>query len=320
MVRSILFILFFIISLLGISLTFLASLAPLKEGIGTENLPYLLSLSAIFLVIMMCWWLIYRRTTSYHVQTISRFCMLFAFIPFALVLFMMASVVYKNVAGKQQSGAAKIDQYRETFINWPGFAYPVGLQITIVLQAPYAKGNYAGFYPPLVWMGPEAIDIASKSAVYEVYFGPSAGIKINGRLLSVLKGIVLSKEKQPSLIISAQESTLTFNLYPGVIEYLESPNNFCTYSGTSAAKDIYSNWPRPDTQSIDKQLSAIWFYAGNIDVMLSAPLTAAMRQFSKLENNPQLWANIHTQFNDDSLLKMGFHPCTLANRTHCFCK
>ncbi|RDI48086.1 hypothetical protein [Aquicella lusitana] len=319
MPRTILISILFIVSVLFAVGAALMSLALGKEGYDFQSIPTLLIFSLILLLIMIFWFYISRKTADQSVRMMAWSALLLVCIPFILIIFIIGTFFYGDWLGRYQSTQTSISHYQESFIRWAGFSYPTGLRVEISLSTPFADDTRqtTGFSPPMIWMGPPVPSTAPAKLYFSLQRG-SLQMAASQPSLAVLKAVSFSKENQPKPQLSAGNAQVVFYLYPGVIEYLENENAFCTYSAGKG--DIYSSGKLPDHDALGSQLNSIWFYAGRTEVDLSAQMTHVLQQSSQLENNPALWINMHRQFSDEQLLQKGYHSCVLSQRTHCFCR
>lgn len=320
MINKLLSTFLFIISVIVSYAMLLLAIVSGKEGIGIEDIWRFIFFTAILLLIIIVWILISRLTLSSYVKALGYVCIAMICFPLIILILIDVFIITTELQGKYYSNKAEISRYQDSLIQWRGFSYPIGLRLEIDMPTPFAVNvkRFAGFYPPVIWMGP-AIEPTSRKNLFFTSFNWAIQITDQLPTYAFLKGVVFNKIKQPqSNIVQEGQSKIIFNLYPSVIEYLESENAFCTYA--NKATDIYANSLPPNNYASGGQLNAMWFYAGKNYVDLSDTLTHALQQSSQLENNPTLWMNMHKQFEDNNLLNIGYHQCVIQSRTHCFCR
>lgn len=320
MIKNLLHTFLFILSVVVSYGMLLVTVALGKEGVGIEDIWRLIFITATLVFIVIVWILISRITLSSYVKALSYTCIAIIIFPLIILILLDVYIIKTDLQGKYYSNKAVISHYQESLIKWPGFLYPVGIQMIIEMPTPFAVNakRYAGFYPPVIWMGP-AVESISRKILFFTSFDWALQISDKLPTYAFLKGVVFNKIKQPqSNIVQDGQSKIIFNLYPSAIEYLESENAFCTYAERS--NDIYANRLAADNYASGSQLNAMWFYAGKNDVDLSNILTNALQQASQLANNPMLWINMHKQFEDNNLINIGYHQCVIQSRTHCFCR
>lgn len=323
MFKKCLFAVFFIISIMTAF-----ALLVLDGLLGTEGNRFedLWSYSGIFLIltlIIIVWFLIARKTAATYVKMLSYICIILTFISWFMTLLFIGKIIKNEIQSRYYTKHASITHYQESWIQWPGFSYPVGLKMEIDLPTPFIpdKKYDAGFYSPLIWMGPR-IDLTVVKNNYYKTLNWQWALQTgdNSSSVAILKEVVFnSLNKSNNIDTQGENSKIIFCIYPGIIEYLNSEKAFCTF--TNASSDIWTHRDAPTIYTSGGQLNAMWFeYNGQFLVDLSDPLSSVLQRSSHLENNPALWINMHKQFDDNNLLKLGYHQCELDTRTHCFCK
>lgn len=317
MFRIILATLLLIISFSVSFFSLIYSIALSKEGLSMPEAIHLAEYVGFILTAMGCWYITTRLTTIKYIRNISYIFIGLALIPLSILSLIISVIFTTYYMGKIQSTKTIITHYHESFIEWPEFSYPIGLHIEIDLPAALAvtRKQYAGFYAPLIWMGP-AITENARMDQYFLSFGHRISINEQTPTLSILSASSYIKQPKP-FITKHGDSKIVFDLYPGMIEYIIDKNSFCTLSAQPL--DSYSQG-MPEAFAIGTELNAIWFYVGATNVDLSAQITKALHQQSQLQNNQPLWINMQQQFSDDNLLRAGYHSCTIHQHKHCFCK
>lgn len=306
--KQIVFILvLFIISIAATYFACLPQLNLMNEGMDLSDLKIVLPCILVFIGVIALWIWLWRRYSSTWIKLLGLIVILQAALPLLLSIWVTGILLWQNERGKQQSANARITHYSDSFITWPGFSEPVGLHITINLPSPFAKeGSYAGFYSPVIWMGP-ALNAETRRHLFFNFPRTIPGNK-ETELLTLQR--VLSA-KQPLLFVSATTSKLVFDLYVSEINYFQSQKAFCT--------DDTSSLHIQPTVALDTHPHGMWFYVGATHVDLSDQLNQVL-QHSVLVNQLNRWENMHDQFSDEHLLQKGYKFCELNSRKHCFCK
>lgn len=297
-------VLLFIISLIGIFFTFIFAVATGKEGFYFSDLGNLAIIVSVYSIIIITWIFLSRRYRNPLVSTFAFAVILLSFFPLSLSLYTSISLFVKDKQTKKIAAEATVTSYQDNFIQWPGFQYPVGLQVEIGLIAPYVLQKNAGFYYPLLWMGPGLSADARKWYT----FASSDNVTIGDKLLPYLSR-PNDRRENSNVLQAGQKVTLKYDLLPGVISLYEDSNHFCISPDRSDDRFVYSE---------GSQLNGTYFYG---DADFSEPLLKQIRQHSKLENNPELWKAMHQQFTAENLMKIGYSQCQIRDRKeNCFCR
>lgn len=139
MLRNIMFLLLFIVSIIITLGACIFVIAMSKEGTDIGQIVQLTIVTVILFSIIFAWYFISRRADSEFIQTLGYLCIIFIIMPLFFILWLMENIIQVHMQGKYQSQHATITQYRESFIYWPKFNYPVGLHIEISMSAAFAK-------------------------------------------------------------------------------------------------------------------------------------------------------------------------------------
>lgn len=300
-------IVFFFITLAATFVGFIISIATAKEGIAWSDMWIYGAIVLTFFILIAIWIWIFRKFSSLFFKILAGFGIFFISFPLIIVLLTGGIFIYEGVQGKLYRGSVAVNDYKETFITWPSLPNPVGVHIELEVPSQSLPNRKARYTPPMIWMGPQ------RSVPYDPYYYIyNANVKDQPVVLSQ---VFLNKQK-PNLgpeVFSLGESTkIIVDLYPGIITYIESPEAFCTQPELGKGRSTYANGTQLNSQMF-------WYY-GKEQVDASPFLTPLLQKNSRLQGNPELWTKIHQQFEDESLLKSGFHACTLQARQHCFCK
>jgi len=345
-----LFRIMLLISIICYSVLGLFVLIPFaKEGSSWGDMPLFAGVIGAALALALIWWLAVGRSLPK------------ALIGWAIVLppllahgATVTSLAMARFEGQRLANTARIENYREQPIVWPGFDGPVGLEVSLELR--HATGIDALILPPEIRMGP-ALDIAleylsasrtgGSGYLKNYYLDEPAGD------LTLLKAVLFQRvfenpgAKHPNykwtaaVGFSDSDSTaLTYFLLPGAVDYLPDRNQIClnsrSYGIVVCVKD-----QKPDTgcaspnhrratepvYSDGRVLSAIWMAAGAYDMTadLGAQFTAALRKHGGLQSNPADWRAIQKRLEPDSLVKAGYGLCPAGADSHtnyrtCYCK
>ncbi len=320
-----------------------------KEGSSWGDMPLFAGVIGAALGLGLIWWLAVGRSLPK------------ALIGWAILLppllahgATVTSLAMARFEGQRLANTARIENYREKPIIWPGFDGPIGLEVSMELRHP--TGIDALILPPEVRMGP-ALDIplddlsasrTSGSGYLKNYY-----LKEPAGDLTLLKAVLFQRvfenpgAKDPNynwtaaVEFSDSDSTaLTYFLLPGAVDYLPDRNRIClnsrSYGIVVCVKD-----QKPDTgcaspnhtraaepvYSDGHDLSAIWMAAGAYDMTadLSAQFTAILREHGGLQSAPAEWRAIQKRLEPDGLAKAGYELCPAGADSHtnfriCYCK
>lgn len=294
--------------LLSLCITFITAIVWVpfaKEGVDSSILIVLVVMSLVFSVQLFLWYLVYQKQKKHYVRILAVISLLMSSILLIITLCSLGYFIKTIYMNHHYENEASISRYQDSFIRWPGFTYPVGLQIEVDLPTPYLKNG--NFLAPIIWIGPPiTTEMIINSADWSVYSNHQFLVMLSGRY-----------ESRQIKVNDKQDTHISYTLFPGALRYVQGPNGFCTFS-----KIIDSYKHAPFAYAAGSELNASWYYYGTLlKVNLSDPLSKRLNQTSQLKNNIDLWIGMHHQFEDDQeLLNLGYHYCSIKGIQHCFCK
>ena len=321
----------------------------LKEGMSQEELPALLGGTVALLLLGLLWWLVCGRSLK-----LSILGWLVLALPTAIGLSQAGRLVAANLQGLRLASLARIEDYKETPIVWPGFDGPVGLTISFDLVHP--DDVSALILPPEIRMGPD-LDIP-RNELNSTRTGGSGYFKDNylDRTvgdLTLLKTVLFqhlyvndSVDQESEKWLSAYHfapggrTRLTFHLLPGTIDYLEGPNRLCLSSQSygirvcETGEDPKVGCASPNWHHVvdpiyaeGSDVSALWVAAGPADMVadLSPLLTSTLRAKSRLQGDPKGWTAMQKRVEPAGLAAAGYRLCPPGQGSHtafrtCFCR
>lgn len=347
--RSVGRIALFVVVLIAAALGLLFSFAFMKEGSSWSDLPILLGIIAAELVVAAIWWIAVGRSFGK-----ALFGWIFLALPIAVDGTIAAGLLYSKVMGPRLAAAAKIENFRQSLITWPGFDGPVGMQISFDLVHPH--GISALIRPPQIRMAPK-IEIPPDQLSY---VGPYGGGYFSSRKLNLqdiryalLKTVANQRlYKNPrstkpyrrwsfeTRFDLAGRTSLTYHLLPGAIESAYSTSYICLpariagvrmcKSGADEAAGCNDPQPVPvipPTYSTGSDLTALWPAFGSSDMVidLSHQLTEAMRNGTQLQADPGTWQAMQQRFEPAGLARAGYKLCPPGKNVHtstrtCYCR
>jgi hypothetical protein len=221
-----------------------------------------------------------------------------------VAMLIISIITFSATVVKADPKQVNIVSYKETFINWPGFEFPVGIKIELeVPKSSLPPAHIATYSQPAIWMGPENL----------APIGEINAFNLPG--FAILKPLQLN-DLDPKLEPNAASNRtflMTYYLYPGNLRYIESANAFCKSEGSNASILAYVIEP--------VRLHGTWYWHDpRKTINLTSQFSTMLQKQSTLARDPNLWVNMHSQFEDDKLLEAGYKACQLQADTHCFCK
>ena len=330
---------FLVICLLSVAALFLL-LPGAKEGFSFEDWPILAGVTAGLILAGVAWWFIAGRTLWP-----AAFGWAVLAVPIGANGIIAWSLFDAYLDGRRIAADSRIESFRETPIEWPGFDGPVGWKIDLTLRHP--SGLEGIVLPPELRFGPSVaiprdrlIAVLTDSASY---FAGSQG-KPRKHPLTLLKTVLFQRlypERYPARPFAADGTTvLRYHLFPGTVALLVSPSHVCLASHTAGipkcapgAKPESGCAPRnrrlvetPTYQS-GNDLTANWGAAGAYDMVvdLSRPLTDILRKNSRLQREPALWTAIQKRLEPSGLARAGYTMCPPGRDSHsafrtCYCR
>ena len=332
-----------IVGLIAIALIALAGMALqfpfMKEGASWEEIPFLAAGGLGLVAVGVAWW---WGGGKQLIWVLPAWVLL---APPALTALTVSWQFWQaRIDGQMATAEAQILDYRERFIEWPGFDGPVGLAVEIRVGLPnWAEGL---FYPPELRMGPAlyippdklAATVTSGSGYFkDGYIDPEVGE------LMLLKNVLFDQREPPGADHPRLEpggvAEVAFELYPGVIDLIDGPEKVCLGDAapglpacdpsqdprTGCIRKNYRRTPKPIYNN-GGDLSALWFVAGRhgLRIDLSAPLTRTLRERSGLQDNPDSWSEIQRRMTPTSLAEAGYSLCEPGPHSHsgfrvCYC-
>jgi hypothetical protein len=225
-------ILFFIAILLLSALAVLLLLLGMKEGISWSETPFYFAGAAGLILVGVLWWLACGR--SWTKATIG-WVMLAA--PILASLATGLSLIAAQLRGLRLPDQVTIESYRETPITWPGFEGAVGLRVELMLAHP--ENTEGLIHAPEIRMGPALSIVRDRLfASYTLgggYFKDAYADEEVGDLV-LMKTVLHQRLYEPRFASIPFEpgprSRLTYHLYPGTLELLDSETRLCLASET----------------------------------------------------------------------------------------
>jgi hypothetical protein len=209
-------------------------------------------------------------------------------------------LIASQITAARIERSARIENYIETPILWPGLPEPVGLHIEFELH--HASAPEGSLFPPKILMG-NSVALSYRSYDSE-YFSRRAYLTaplfhfVNPDPLREAERI--SRERR--VLMAAQPAHLAYDLYPGNIWRLGAPGQACFV--TSAPVSRHENGE-------GENLSAIWYFAasGGVRVDLSGLLTDVLRKQSALQNRLPEWTSMLEGLQPEAMQQAGYEPC-----------
>ncbi len=310
----------------------------LKEGAGRDELPLYIGTLAGLMAIGAAWWFASRHR-------LARAAGLFVLAgPMLGHGVLSVSIVAAQFEGARLASSVEIVGYRESPIAWRGFDGPVGLQIEVDLRHPEAVRGL--IYPPEIRMGPwidiRAAELAASHRAGAGYFRPPDSLPSASNLALMKSVLFQPTDREPAYqdFAAGEVTRLTYRLYPGMIAYLDEPEQICLASETpglpvcAEGRRPEEGCRRADRPGVARQpysqgddLTALWFVAGRFDMVadLSTKLTDTIRRESALQKDSEKWRAMQRRLDPDVLPAAGYDLCLPGPASHtafrvCYCR
>jgi len=294
-----------------------------KEGgdIGSDFLGWVFSI-----VLLFFWGLIFKNSETRYQKILSGTGVLY----FTILSFFYSGVLFPNLWNHFKSPSmpeqARIENFKETQIVWPGFDAPAGIRIEFDLI--HSASVTGVFTRPILWMGPQK-ERSDKSHYYDAFLNNKYFVVDQNLLDSDYQVIVrlepvLNVSKAPRLNKSSSIK-LAYELYPTTLAAQVDSSHLCI--GNQSYGMIKDRKVEP-IYNRGTRLNSVWIFLGSreLEVDMSPVLTAAVHEHSSLQNNPELWEKMHKQLEPNNLTQAGFQECELRNKRNriiqskCFCR
>jgi len=318
-----------------------------KEGLSQDLVPAFLGGIAAFLVLGLLWWLAVRRS-------LLKALPLWIVLALPVLAYAAATVglLWAQFNGSRIGKTARIENYSEAPIQWPGFQGPVGWRIAFDLRHPEDLRGL--IVPPEVRMGPSVAIPRDRLAATRTNGSgtfKSSYLAEEYPPLALLKTVLFQRRHGTSGAAEAEgawsaarrfdssgRTALEYHLYPGVVDFLDGSDRLCLAAWSPGIADC---GPGERAESgcrmrgrqitpLDHQgedLSALWAAFGPNDMVvdLSRPLTDLLRQESRLERDSTVWQAIQQRLSPQNLLARGYDLCPPGHDSHnayrvCYCR
>ncbi len=276
----------------------------IKEGASWSDLPLSLGAVAGLAVLGALWWMVSGRSLRRAAAGL-----IIVGLPLIAHVLVGGGMIAGRLMGLMLPGQVSIANYRETPILWPGFDGPIGLEVRLDLEQPFWAGGLV--HGPEIRMGP-FIDVPDDklSATHTSVGGYFKDYYLKRKVgpLVLLKPVLFQKVHTPShatkRLADDSPTRLTYYLYPGTVNYLESPAKLCLANHTAgipkcaAGSDEKSGCAprnrileRRPVYEVGADLSALWQVAGGSGMIgdLSRVMTDALRKNSALQGDQAAW-------------------------------
>ncbi|MGI9465203.1 MAG: hypothetical protein ACR2OM_14760 [Aestuariivirgaceae bacterium] len=316
-----------------------------KEGAAWNDLPIFIGVSSSALVLAFIWW----TAVGFSLRK-ALIAWPVLFLPFAAHGLTAIGLLYERFVASRLPQQLTVTSYKEEPIIWPGFDGPVGYRVTFDLDHPTGLDRLIN--PPEIRMGPPVdIPYASLSATQTSgsgYFKDTHLDKKTGNM-ALLKTVLFQRhfenpagrydiDKWSSHVRfnPLGKTRLTYNLLPGIVDYLRSPDHICLNSRTDGL-DICPASIKPETGCASPNttrlndpvyadgtdLTALWLAPPGVD--MGPALTAALRTTSQLQSRPADWQAMHQRLLPAGLKHAGYRLCEPGTVSHtafrvCFCR
>jgi hypothetical protein len=295
-----------ILAILTASVFGLLMLAPFPSGGMGMRGYYLVNLGFLFLTIF--WWKLaplfegrYNRVISYIAKGVVT-CVLISYtlITSSAALGFFQGVYYKN--------KMSLENFKETFIEWPGFESPVGLHLEMDLVHPI---NMTGqFNKPFLWLGEfkKQFYWGIIEAGLQYYFGESSQSPYPAtRHLQFMKS-GSTKYMVNRLSKTTRRTHLVYDVYPRNLKYSEKSEKLCFHRDTTSP----TNFEYLPVYYHGEDLSALWYFqGGGLKIDMSDRLTEALRKNSAYQGKSQEWKTMQKQLEFAELRANGYRECVV---------
>jgi len=266
-----------------------------KEGFGPIWLPAVI---AGFLGVLLFGWrllhsTILSRRGFYWLGVLS------LAIPFSLHALFALYGSYLWAGGQLWVARARIIEYRETPIRWPGLQEPVGVRLELVTAVPVKLPGI--FHSPRIILG-QSERASDTSDPWPCHSTP-------GTQACFIEPIGLMRS--PAVVSEAAATRLSFDLYSSNIDYLNPHSRVCLLTNSiSATKHIGTRRIR-------------WRFAteGGIIVDLSPLLEEVVAKRGQLLDDENL-LRMNRVLSVETLKKLGYDQCpaTAVPGSTCYCR
>ncbi len=323
MLRSIIWTVLFLSVLAVSAFGLLILLVSAKEGGETWQL---VTGAGVFLVVLVLWWRLASGFEGRYNKTISTLGKAVLTTLFLFFTVMATPYVLASIQGPRFAEQARIENFTETAIEWPGFAGPVGLRLEWDLVHPFHEVGV--LYPPKVWMGTfKRFDLPNAYFSLDFHYFKEGDTQPDARRLSVLESLPFGPMGDSDGLLSSERRThLVYDLYPKNLVHLESSDKLCLNRDSFP---INTSLKGPPVYHQGEDLSALWLFAGgsNLTVDLSPLLMNELRKQSRLQGRQREWKAMQKRFQPAGLRLAGYDPCRLEKGNLdfvkgrlCFCK
>jgi hypothetical protein len=216
--RYFLAIIFFFVTLAATFMGFIISIASAKEGIAWSDMWIYGAIALTFFSLIAIWIWVFRKLSPVFFKILAGVSIFFISFPLIIVLLTGGTFIYEAIQSHLSKGSVSINDYKETFISWPSLPSPVGVRVELEVPTRSIPNLRARYDPPMIWMGPQA------SVPYDPYYSIYNPHDKNQTV--ILKQVFLNKQRthpEPQRQVLGETTKLIIDLYPGIIDYIESP-------------------------------------------------------------------------------------------------
>jgi len=273
---------------------------------------YAISIMIIFVGLLVVWRLLYKRyeADKYWDVRLKYAGYVATTIPAVAFIGLALQQTHYLIQAKLFTSQTEVSKYQEESIKWNGFDTANGLRISITLDHPVTPPGY--FHYPKIIMGKNGESIPEDPERAYWKFCAEPVIDSSSCLTSPvwpMKPFPVLSEKSPS--------TVTFELYPSNLYYVESENRVC----------LKKRSPYSEVSFVGLNTVALWHYlAGDHKLDMSGLMTETIRKESKVLKDIDLVQKMYRNAESGAFLAAGYQGCEIkkavpfTNETECFCK
>jgi len=230
--------------------------------------------------------------------------------PLLYFLWVGGSAVLDSAQLYTFSRSIEIENYIETPILWDGFDGPVGLRITMDVSYPFQVDGY--FRPPKVVTGISTQ--AVKEGGNEKYWDYCVEVARDG--LGCMTSPLWPNPVFDTLD-SESATTVTYELYPANLYYMESNNRVCLRKRN------------PYTQVVRNtgDMAALWHFSNSERIItLDDRLESTILDTDSMLKDEKVVAQWYLNMQSESFLAAGYQSCQIntairfSDEAQCFCR
>lgn len=273
---------------------------------------YGIGIMFVFSLLVFLWYRLYllHKTDSLWDNRLRIAGYVVTGVPAVVFVFIVFQQTYYLVQAKIFTSKTVISEYQEEAIKWQGFDSPTGLRITLSLDHPMSLPGH--FRSPKIIMGKngEALPEDIGRAYWQLCREPVAEDS------SCLTAPIWPMK--PFLELAEESPTsLTFELFPSNLYYIESENKIC----------LRKRNPYSEASFVGLKKIALWHFLGNKHKLeLTEILNDTIRKESTILNDIELVQKMYRNAESGSFLAAGYQGCEIkkaipfTDETECFCK